>query len=100
MTTRGPGQLLTIAELVVETGIPRETLYRLVASGELAHVRTVGGPGKQYRTRGRIRIQRSDWDDWIARHRTPAKTDRDAPTAASAPRKPTLDLPGADMFLT
>jgi len=85
-------RLLTIAELVEETGIPRETLYRLVASGDLAHVRSVSGPGQKYRTRGRIRILRADWDDWIARHRTPA-------TPAETKRTPTLALPGADLFL-
>jgi len=89
-------KLLTIAELAAETGLTIDALYRLVACGDLAAIRITTGPAKKYRTHGRIRIQRSDWEDWVRRHRTPARVER--PAIAQA-RHAHLDLPGADLFL-
>jgi len=88
-------KLLTIAELAAESGLSADSLYRLVAAGDLAAIRLSSGPPQKYRTHGRIRIQRADWDDWVRRHRTPARDER---PRVKAPGR-ILDLPGADRFL-
>ena len=87
--------LFTIAEIAAESGLSTDMLYRLVATGDLAAIRLSNGPANKYRTHGRIRIQRADWDDWVRRHRTPATVER--PRVKTPGR--TLDLPGADLFL-
>lgn len=97
MGANGPGQMLSITDLAAESGLKKVALYRLIEKSELACVRTCVGTGKR-RTSGRIYVLRSDWDAWVTRHRTPAKTETVAPTATK--KKPTLDLPGAELFLS
>jgi hypothetical protein len=97
MTSPTVDRMLSLAELATESGLKKVALYRLIEKGELACVRTCVGTGKR-KTSGRIYVQRSDWDDWVARHRTPAKRELSVP-ATPRPKRPALDLPGADLFL-
>jgi len=97
MTPNAPGRMLSIADLAAESGLKKVAIYRLIDKGELACVRTCVGTGKR-KTSGRIYILRADWDAWVARHRTPAKTETTAATTTKP--KPTLDLPGADLFIS
>jgi predicted DNA-binding transcriptional regulator AlpA len=92
-------RLLTLKEIEAESGIDRVTLYRLIAAGDLACVRLQLGPGAKRKTRGHIRIKRSDWDDWVERHRTPATRAQTAP--AKRPRADAvLELPGAGRYVS
>jgi predicted DNA-binding transcriptional regulator AlpA len=89
--------LLTLQQLATESGFSLATLYRRVAPyGDLPVVRTQVGPGAKRRTRGRIRVRRSDWDAWVETHRT-APVDTTAIARAVTTRS-ISDLPGADRY--
>lgn len=94
-------QLLTLQELAEETGMPIGTLYELCApKGDLPCVRTAIGPGAKRKTRSRIRVQRSDWDAWVERHRSvpPASTAAPPAIERAVARKSVADLPGASRY--
>lgn len=89
-------RLLTVEELSGETGIPKASLYKLVAPhGDLACIRTQIGRSSKRQTHGQIRIQWSDWENWLARHRTSPRETRPA-----SPRPASLNLPGADRYVS
>jgi hypothetical protein len=84
--------LLTVEELSEESGYPVKTLYGLLApAGDLPCIRTAIGPSAKRRTRGRIRIRRTDWDAWLDRHASGPRAD--VKRSGSA-----LALPGADRY--
>ncbi len=86
--------LLTLRQLSAETGLPLATLYELCAPhGDLPVIRPAKKRGDA--TRGRIYVQRSDWEAWISAHRVTSA----APIVERAVvRKSFMDLPGADRF--
>lgn len=59
-------RLLSLADVMEETGLARATLYKhLAPHGDLPCIKV-----------GRIRVKRSDLDAWIAKHRRAPKTER------------------------
>lgn len=76
-----------------------KALYRLIASGSIAHLRlrdavhtrvAADGRRQRYRKPGRLYLLESDCDAWIDAHRVAA------PSVSAAPRRPpTLVLPEA-----
>jgi len=86
--------MMTPQDIEDESGFDRSTVYRLIASGDLAYIRTDAN-----KRGGAIRVLRTDWEDWIARHRTPAKASA-PPSAAPRAKETVLDLPGATRYVS
>lgn len=83
--------LMTVHELARESGFPEKTIYGFLApAGDLPCIRTQLGPGPKRRTRGHIRIRRTDWEAWLERHRSgPVET---------VAKRPGLRFAGADRY--
>jgi len=81
----------TVQQLAAVTGEKVATIYRLVESGALAHVRMGDGP------KAPIRITEDDWHAYQQRHRVAAKDER--PIERAVIRRSVADLPGADRYV-
>jgi predicted DNA-binding transcriptional regulator AlpA len=56
----GRSELLTLAAVLAELGVPKSTFFRWKATGRAP--RTIRLPN------GRLRVRRGDLDEWVAAH--------------------------------
>ena len=78
------GRLLSAKQAAEHIGLPLKSLYRLAEESRIACVRTdgrvlqrqVNGQMQRYTKAGRLRFFTADLDQWIARHRVPARSEQ------------------------
>lgn len=98
MSDQPATQLLTVQQVAELSGWSEGTIRaHLAPSGSLPCIRLTPGPSAKRRTRGGIRIKRSDYEAWIERHRQAPAGEAPARAARSLSIR---DLPGADRYLS